>query len=74
LHCNSVEVNTELMPVDLKHKGSIGVLRVHLDMVPYLNKNEILLEDLVEKQMGLEKKFESEGMKFVKFCSPLEIP
>lgn len=40
----------EMQPVDLKHKGSLGVLTIELDVHPYLNKDEILTLDSVKKQ------------------------
>lgn len=58
LHSNNIEINAEVLPVDLTHNGSLCVIQLHLDMVPLLNKIEILNEDTVFKQQGLEKKFE----------------
>ena len=49
LHCNQVEVNAEVLPVSLTHQGSLGVLTLHLDMVPNLSRTELLLEESVEK-------------------------
>jgi len=36
------------------------VLTLHIDLVPALSRQELLNEESVEKQTGLEKKFESE--------------
>lgn len=58
LHSNAIEVNAEILPVDLTHQGSIGVLQLHLDLIPQLSKNDILHEESVIKQTSLEKKFE----------------
>lgn len=60
LHSNSVEMNIELKPVDLKHKGSIGAITLNLDLHPYLAKNELLPELSVTKQQDLEKKYDAE--------------
>ena len=36
------------------------MLTLHIDLVPALSRQELLTEEVVEKQTGLEKKFESE--------------
>lgn len=58
LHSNAIEINAEVLPVDLTHQGSLGVIQIHIDLIPQLNKNEILNEDIVIKQQNLERKFE----------------
>lgn len=62
LYCNQVEVNAEVLPVSLAHQGSLGVLTMHLDLVPALNRTELLSEEQVDKQINLEKKFEHESV------------
>lgn len=47
LFSNSIEINAEIMPVDLTHKGSLGVLSLNLDLVPKLSKQEFIGEDQV---------------------------
>lgn len=49
-----------MQPVSLTHQGSLGVLTLHIDLVPALSRQELLNEEAVEKQTGLEKKFETE--------------
>ena len=44
LACNSVETNAEILPVDLTHQGSLGVICLHLDLVPSLSKTEMIHE------------------------------
>jgi len=39
-----------MQPADLKHKGSLGVLTIELDIHPFLGKDEILGGDTVKKQ------------------------
>ena len=39
LFCNSVEVNAEIMPVDFTDKSSIGIIELHLDLVPRMAKS-----------------------------------
>lgn len=34
LHSNAIEVNAEVLPVDLTHQGSLGVIQLHLDLIP----------------------------------------
>jgi len=60
LYCNQVEVNAEVLPVSLTHQGSLGVLTMHLDLVPALSRPELLTEEMVDKQINLEKKYEHE--------------
>lgn len=50
LYCNSCEINAEIQPVDLTHKGSLGVLSINLDFVPNMLKTELLTEEVVLKQ------------------------
>ena len=70
LHSNSVEMNIELKPVDLKHKGSIGAITINLDLHPYLAKNELLPELSVTKQQDLEKKYDAEEtQKFLDYAN-----
>jgi hypothetical protein len=57
---NSLEITREMQPVDLKHKGSLGILTVEMDVHPYLSKEELLTVDTVKKQQDMEKKFETE--------------
>lgn len=45
LYCNSCEINAEVQPVDMTHKGSLGVLSINLDFLPTLTKNDLLTED-----------------------------
>ena len=49
LYCNSVEINAEVQPVDLTHKGSLGVVQINLDLVPNMMKSEMCGEELVSK-------------------------
>ena len=51
-----------MQPVDLKHKGSLGLLTIEMDVHPYLSKNELLPIDTVQKQQEMEKKFETEAI------------
>ncbi len=70
LHTNAVEINAEVLPVDLTHQGSLGVIQLHLDLIPHLSKNEILSEDSVAKQINLESKFEQESLqKFLEYAN-----
>lgn len=57
LHCNQIEVNAEVLPVSKTHQGSIGILTLHLDIVPPLSRTELLSEEMVDKQINLERKF-----------------
>lgn len=58
---NSIEITKEMQPVDLKHKGSLGIIYIQLDIHPYLNKDQLLQTSVVKKQQDLENKFESES-------------
>lgn len=58
---NSIEVAKEMQPIDLKHKGSLGILYIDLDLHPYLGKDNLLTSTIVRKQQDLEKKFEAES-------------
>ena len=58
---NSVEITKEMQPIDLKHKGSLGLLYIDLDLHPYLSKDKLLSSSHVRKQQELEKKFEAES-------------
>lgn len=50
LHSNAIEINAEILPIDLTHQGgSLGVIQLHLDLMPLLNKNEILHEEAIMK-------------------------
>lgn len=60
LYCNQIEVNAEILPVSLTHQGSLGVLTMYVDLVPSLTKTELLMEEVVDKQITLERKYESE--------------
>jgi hypothetical protein len=63
LHCNQIEINAEILPVDLTHQGgSLGVIQMHIDLIPVLSKTEVLNEDSVMKQLSLEKRFETESL------------
>lgn len=42
---NSIEVCPEIRPVDLTHKGSLGVLILNLDLAPHMMKSELLGEE-----------------------------
>jgi hypothetical protein len=48
--------------VDLAKAGSMGVASLHVDILPPLTKSEALPEETVEKQLSLERKFESESL------------
>ena len=58
---NSVEITKEMQPIDLKHKGSLGIMYIELDVHPYLAKDQLLTNDTIRKQQDLEKKFETEA-------------
>jgi centrosomal protein CEP76 len=58
---NSVEITKEMQPIDLKHKGSLGILYIDLDIHPYISKDKLLNTATVRKQQELEKKFEAES-------------
>ena len=60
LYCNQIEINAEVLPISLTHQGSLGVLTMHIDLCPTLTRQELLGEENVERQTGLEKKFEAE--------------
>lgn len=62
LYMSQIEINSEVLPVDLTHQGSLGVVQMHLDMIPSLTRNELLTEDHVLKQCALERKFEQDGL------------
>jgi hypothetical protein len=47
LFCNSVELNAGIMPVDMSHKGSLGLIQCNLDLVPNMTKGELCTEDQV---------------------------
>lgn len=47
---NSLEILREMQPADLKHKGSLGVLTVELDIHPFLSKDEIIGQETVKRQ------------------------
>ena len=49
LYCNSVEINAEIMPVDLTHKGSLGVVLLNLDLIPNMMKSDLCGEEQVQK-------------------------
>ena len=70
LFSNSVEINAEVQPVDLTHKGSLGVILLNLDLVPNLFKSELIGEEQVLKQQELELKFESDSLqKFLEYAN-----
>ena len=52
---NSIEITKEMQPIDLKHKGSLGIIYIQLDIHPYLNKDQLLQSTVVRKQQDLEK-------------------
>lgn len=58
---NSVEIVKEMQPIDLKHRGSLGIIYLDLDLHPYLTKDQLLTTAIVRKQQDLEKKFEAES-------------
>jgi len=62
LHSSSIEINAEILPVDLAKKGALCVAQLHLDILPSLGKIEALSEEAVDKQLSLERKFESESL------------
>lgn len=47
---NSLEILREMQPADLKHKGSLGVLTIELDIHPFLSKDEIIGSETVKRQ------------------------
>lgn len=49
LYCNSIEINAEIMPVDLTHKGSLGIIQLNVDFIPNMMKSELLNEESVQK-------------------------
>lgn len=51
-----------MQPADLKHKGSLGVLTLELDIHPFLSKDEIIGVETVKKQQEMEHKFETEAV------------
>jgi len=51
-----------MQPADLKHKGSLGILTIELDIHPFLAKDEIIGEETVKKQIEMEHKFETESI------------
>lgn len=53
---NSVAIHPEVRPVDLTHKGSLGVLTLNLDLAPHMLKSELLGEEQVQRQLELEAK------------------
>jgi centrosomal protein CEP76 len=57
--------------VDLTHQGgTLGVIQLHLDLIPILGKNETLNEESVMKQLSLEKRFETESLqKFLEYAN-----
>lgn len=70
MYCNQVELNVEVLPVSLAQKGSLGVLMLHLDLAPALSQSEILTEEHVDKQLALERKFDSESVqKFLDYAN-----
>jgi centrosomal protein CEP76 len=70
LYCNSVEINAEVQPVDLTHKGSLGVVQLNLDLVPNMLKSELCGEEMVNKQIELEKKYDQETLqKFLEYAN-----
>jgi len=70
LFCNSVEINAEVLPVDLTHKGALGVIQINLDMIPNMMKSELLLKEQVDKQIELEKKYDQETLqKFLEYAN-----
>ena len=58
LSCNSIESNIELLPVDLTHQGSLGIIQIQLDLIPDLSKTDLINDDMLSKQLTLERKFE----------------
>ena len=48
--------------MDLTHKGSLGVVQLNLDLVPNMLKSELCGEEMVSKQIELEKKFDQEAL------------
>ena len=38
LYCNQIEINAEIKPVSLTHQGSLGVLTMHIDLLPALSR------------------------------------
>jgi hypothetical protein len=45
LYCNSAEINAEILPVDLTHKGSLGIIQLNVNLLPNLTKNELCLDE-----------------------------
>lgn len=62
LFCNQVEINSEILPISMQQKGSLGVLTLHLDLAPALSQTELLNEESVNKQISLETRFEQESI------------
>jgi centrosomal protein CEP76 len=70
LHSSSIEINAEILPVDLAKQGALCVAQLHLDILPSLGKIEALSEEAVDKQLSLERKFESESLQqFLDFAN-----
>ena len=46
---SQIEINAEIWPVSLAHKGSLGVVTISLDLVPLLTKTECLLTESIDK-------------------------
>lgn len=70
LFCNQVEINSEILPISMQQKGSLGVLTLHLDLCPALSQTELLNEESVNKQISLETRFEQESIqKFLDYAN-----
>lgn len=62
LYCNSIEVNATIMPIDLTHSGSLGLIQLNLDLHPAMKKHEFITQSQMESQQELEKKHEAESL------------
>jgi hypothetical protein len=49
LYHNQVEVNAEISPVSLTTQGTLGRITLNLDLVPLLQRAEMMMQDSVEK-------------------------
>lgn len=60
LFSNSIQMTAEFKPVDLTHKGALGILYINLDLYPSMMKSELCGQEQVEKQLELERKYDSD--------------
>jgi centrosomal protein CEP76 len=70
LYCNSCEINAEIQPCDMTHKGSLGIVCLNLDLIPNMLKSELVHEESVSKQQELENKYDQETLqKFLDYAN-----